>query len=217
MVARATLRGWTRRGLSAHTYATALRSSSTISDTPNVVGNRGHRRAAVSHRQSPDRGRSTIRSAGWDRRACWILEDPKLRLRVQALIAVVQDATARRRMALYGYVKRLPLARRFKLRAAHRARGVRRRQRRCARQGDAAGGDAAHRRLPARIRLVMLSGEILRGISRRHDAGGPADRGDLAARALAAHRHLHLRRRPAWPPRASACGTAAGSGATAST
>jgi len=92
------------------------------------------------------------------------LEDPKLRLRVQAL---TQLCTTEREkaMALYGHVKRLPLARRFTTRP-QTAREV----------FDAGSGDAPEKatllvamlriaRIPARIRYVMLAGEILRGIS----------------------------------------------------
>jgi len=92
------------------------------------------------------------------------LEDPKLRLRVQALTQLCQS-DREKAMALYGYVKRLPLARRFKARP-QTAREV----------YDAGSGDAPEKatllvamlriaRLPSRVRYVMLGGEILRGIS----------------------------------------------------
>ena len=92
------------------------------------------------------------------------LQDPKLRLRVQAL---TQLCTTEREkaVAIYGFVKRLPLARRVKLRALG-AREV----------YDAGRGDAPDKatllvamlriaRLPARIRYVALAGEILRGVA----------------------------------------------------
>ena len=92
------------------------------------------------------------------------LEDPKLRLRVQALTQLCKNEREKA-LALYGYVKRLPLSRRFKTRP-QTAREV----------FDAGRGDAPEKAtllvamlriagIPARIRYVMLSGEILRGIA----------------------------------------------------
>lgn len=94
------------------------------------------------------------------------LEDPKLRLRVRALTQLCQTEREKA-LALYGFVKRLPLARRFQLRA-RTAREV----------YDAGRGDAPGKAtllvallriagIPARIRYVTLNGEILRGITRR--------------------------------------------------
>ena len=92
------------------------------------------------------------------------LEDPKLRLRVRALTQLCRNERETA-LAVYGYVKRLPLARRFKMRP-HTARQV----------FDAGRGDAPEKAtllvamlriagLPARIRFVTLAGEILRGIA----------------------------------------------------
>ena len=92
------------------------------------------------------------------------LEDPKLRLRVHALTQLCKN-DREKALALYGYVKRLPLARRVKLRPLT-AREV----------FDAGRGDAPDKatllvamlriaQLPARIRYVTLAGEILRGIA----------------------------------------------------
>lgn len=97
------------------------------------------------------------------------LQDPKLRLRVQSLVQLC-TTDREKALALYAYVKRLPLARRMKLRP-RTAREV----------YDAGRGDASDKatllvamlriaRLPARIRAVTLSGEILRGVA-------PASRG----------------------------------------
>ncbi|MFI4928375.1 MAG: transglutaminase family protein [Burkholderiales bacterium] len=92
------------------------------------------------------------------------LQDPKLRLRVQALVQLC-TTDRQKALALYGYVKRLPLARRMKLRP-RTAREV----------YDAGRGDASDKatllvamlriaRLPSRIRAVTLCGEILRGMA----------------------------------------------------
>ena len=109
--------------------------------------------------------------AGEDEPQLWLrpsplldLEDPKLRLRVHALTQLCKTEREKA-LAIYGYVKRLPLARRVKLRAPT-AREV----------FDAGRGDAPDKatllvamlriaRLPARIRYVTLAGEILRGIA----------------------------------------------------
>jgi hypothetical protein len=91
------------------------------------------------------------------------LQDPKLRLRVQSLVQLC-TTDREKALAVYGYVKRLPLARRMKLRPRS-AREV----------YDARRGDASEKatlliamlriaRLPSRIRAVTLSGEILRGM-----------------------------------------------------
>jgi hypothetical protein len=97
-------------------------------------------------------------------------------------------------LAVYGYVKRLPLTRRIKLRA-HTAREV----------FDAGCGDAPDKatllvamlrlaQLPARIRFVSLAGEILRGVAPGlKEAARPWWR--CGSWPLAAHRHLHLRSR----------------------
>jgi hypothetical protein len=101
------------------------------------------------------------------------LEDSKLRLRVHALIQLCQTEREKA-LVIYGYVRRLPLATRVKLHA------------RTARQVyDAGRGDAPEKAtllvamlrmagIPARIRYVILSGEILRGItSSVREAGRP--------------------------------------------
>jgi hypothetical protein len=92
------------------------------------------------------------------------LEDPKLRLRVRSLTQLAKD-DREKALAVYGYVKRLPMARRFKLRL------------RTARQVLNAGrGDAPDKAtllvamlriagLAARIRYIALRGEILRGLT----------------------------------------------------
>lgn len=110
-------------------------------------------------------------AAGADDPQLWLrpsalldLEDPKLRLRVHALTQLCKNEREKA-LAIYGYVKRLPLARRVKLRALT-AREV----------FDAGRGDAPDKatllvamlriaQLPARIRYVTLAGEILRGIA----------------------------------------------------
>lgn len=92
------------------------------------------------------------------------LEDPKLRLRVRALVQLCKNEREQA-LAVYGYVKRLPLARRWKARLLT-AREV----------YDCGRGDAPDKAtllvamlriagLPARIRYVTLTGEILRGIA----------------------------------------------------
>lgn len=92
------------------------------------------------------------------------LEDPRLRLRVQSLVQLCQTEREKA-IAIYGYVKRLPLARRMKLRL-RTAREV----------FDAGRGDAQDKatllvamlrlaRLPARIRYVAVAGEIMRGMA----------------------------------------------------
>jgi transglutaminase-like putative cysteine protease len=92
------------------------------------------------------------------------LQDPKLRLRVQALTQLCKNEREKA-LTIYGYVKRLPLTRRIKLRT-RTAREV----------FDAGCGDAPDKatllvamlrlaQLPARIRYVSLAGEILRGVA----------------------------------------------------
>ena len=92
------------------------------------------------------------------------LEDPKLRLRVRSLVQLCKT-DREKALAVYGYVKRLPLARRVKWRALS-AREV----------YDAGRGDSPDKatllvamlriaRIPARLRMVGISGEILRGVT----------------------------------------------------
>jgi len=92
------------------------------------------------------------------------LEDPKLRLRVRALTQLCKNEREKA-MAVYGFVKRMPLARRIKLHV-RTAREV----------YDAGRGDAPEKStllvamlriagIPARIRYVTVSGEILRGVA----------------------------------------------------
>jgi transglutaminase-like putative cysteine protease len=92
------------------------------------------------------------------------LEDPKLRLRVRALTQLCKN-DREKALAIYGFVKRLPLSRRMKLRPLT-AREV----------FDAGRGDAPDKatllvamlrlaQVPARMRFVTFSGEVLRGIA----------------------------------------------------
>ena len=92
------------------------------------------------------------------------LEDPKLRLRAQSLTQLCKTEREKA-IAVYGFVKRLPFAKPFKMRL-HTAREVL----------EAGRGDAPDKAtllvallrlagLPARIRYVMLRGEILRGLT----------------------------------------------------
>jgi hypothetical protein len=92
------------------------------------------------------------------------LEDPKLRLRAQALTQLCKNEREKA-LAVYGYVKRIPFAKPFKMRL-HTAREVL----------DAPRGDAADKaalliallrlvNIPARLRYVQLRGEILRGLT----------------------------------------------------
>lgn len=91
------------------------------------------------------------------------LEDPKLRLRVRALTQL-SKTEREKALAIYGFVKRLPLSKRFRLNA-RTARDV----------YDAGRGDAPEKAtllvtmlriagIPARVRYVTLNGEILRGM-----------------------------------------------------
>ena len=92
------------------------------------------------------------------------LEDPKLRLRVRALTQLCRN-DREKALALYGFVKRLPLGARFAVRA-RTAREV----------YDAGRGTASEKAtllvamlriagVPARLRYVTTSGELLRGIA----------------------------------------------------
>lgn len=91
------------------------------------------------------------------------LEDPKLRLRVHALTQFAENEREKA-LAIHGFVKRVPLARPFKLRP-RTARHVL----------DWGRGDASDKStllvamlriagIPARIRFVTLRGDILRGL-----------------------------------------------------
>jgi transglutaminase-like putative cysteine protease len=92
------------------------------------------------------------------------LEDPRLRLRVRALTQLFTDERGKA-LALYGFVKRLPLARRFRLRLSTARQVI-----------DAGRGDANDKAtllvamlrasgIPARIRYLQIDGEILRGLT----------------------------------------------------
>jgi hypothetical protein len=92
------------------------------------------------------------------------LEDPKLRLKAHALTQLCKTEREKA-LAVYGFVKRIPFAKPFKMRL-HTAREV----------IDAGRGDAPDKAtllvallrlagLPARIRYVTLRGEILRGLT----------------------------------------------------
>lgn len=94
------------------------------------------------------------------------LEDPKLRLRVRSLTQLCKNEREKA-LAVYGFVKRMPLVKRFKLRF------------RTARQVIEAGrGDAVDKatllvamlraaHVPARVHYVRLRGEILQGLTTR--------------------------------------------------
>lgn len=92
------------------------------------------------------------------------LEDPKLRLRARALTQLCKN-NREKALAVYGFVKRVPFAKPFKLRM-HTPREVL----------DAGRGDAPDKAvllvgllrlvdLPARLRYVELRGDILRGLT----------------------------------------------------
>jgi len=92
------------------------------------------------------------------------LEDPKLRLRGRALTQLCKN-DREKALAIYGFVKRLPFAKPFKLRL-HTAREV----------IDAGRGDAPDKAvlivallrlvgIPARLRYIELRGDILRGLT----------------------------------------------------
>lgn len=91
------------------------------------------------------------------------LEDPKLRLRVHALVQLCKN-DREKAVAVYAFVKRMPVVRRLKFRV-RTARAVL----------DAGCGDASEKAtllvamlriagIPARLRYVTLKGEILRGL-----------------------------------------------------
>ena len=94
------------------------------------------------------------------------LEDPKLRLRVRALTQL-SKTEREKALALYAYVKRMPLAKPMKLRL-RTAREVL----------DSGRGDAPDKAtllvamlraagIPARVRYVLVRGDILRGLTTR--------------------------------------------------
>jgi hypothetical protein len=109
-------------------------------------------------------------AAEQDRPGLWLgrtrlldLEDPKLRLRVQALTQLCKNEREKA-VALYRFVKRLPIAKRFKF-GLSTARKVM----------EAGRGDADEKaallvamlriaNIPARLRYVTMRGEILRGV-----------------------------------------------------
>jgi hypothetical protein len=91
------------------------------------------------------------------------LEDPKLRLRVHSLTQLCKN-DREKAVALYRFVKRMPISKRFKL-GLRTARNV----------IDAGFGDAPDKAtllvamlrvagVPARLRFVTMRGEILRGV-----------------------------------------------------
>lgn len=91
------------------------------------------------------------------------LEDPKLRLRVHALVQLCQTDRDKA-LAVYAFVKRLPVVRHMKVRI-RTAREVL----------EAARGDASEKAtllvamlriagIPARLRYITLQGQILRGL-----------------------------------------------------
>lgn len=92
------------------------------------------------------------------------LEDPKLRLRVHALVQLCQS-DREKALALYAFVKRIPIARRMKLRLSTARRVL-----------DAGCGDAPDKatllvamlriaRIPARVRYIAVRAEMLRGLA----------------------------------------------------
>jgi hypothetical protein len=92
------------------------------------------------------------------------LEDPKLRLRVRALTQL-SKTEREKALAVYGFVKRMPLAKRMKLRLRTAREVI-----------DSGTGDAPDKAtllvamlraagIPARVRYVLVSGEILRGLT----------------------------------------------------
>ena len=94
------------------------------------------------------------------------LEDPKLRLRVRALTQL-SKTEREKALAVYGYVKRMPLTRPMRLRV-HTAREV----------IDLGRGDGSDKvtllvamlraaGIPARVRYVLIDGKILRGLTTR--------------------------------------------------
>ena len=125
-----------------------------------------------------------LESRDFDRRPatdepdCWLgstelldLDDPKLRLRAHALTQLCKT-DREKALAVYGFVKRIPFAKPFKLRL------------RTARQVMEAGrGDANDKatvlvalmraaEIPARLRYIELRGEILRGLTSRIASAG---------------------------------------------
>jgi hypothetical protein len=112
-----------------------------------------------------------ISAAAQDNPARWLgrtalmdLEDPKLRLRVHSLTQLCKN-DREKAVALYRFVKRLPIAKRFKMRLST-ARQVM----------DHGCGDAAEKAtllvamlriaaVPARLRVVTMRGAILRGVT----------------------------------------------------
>lgn len=92
------------------------------------------------------------------------LEDPRLRLRVQALTQLCKTEREKA-LALYGFVKRIPFSKPFKLRMRTAREVI-----------DAGRGDADDKAtvliallraadIPARLRYIELRGEILRGLT----------------------------------------------------
>jgi hypothetical protein len=92
------------------------------------------------------------------------LEDPKLRLRVRALTQLSKTERDKA-LAVYGFVKRMPLAKRMKLRLRTAREVI-----------DSGHGDATDKAtllvamlraagIPARLRYVLVDGDILRGLT----------------------------------------------------
>jgi len=92
------------------------------------------------------------------------LEDPKLRLRAQALTQLCKNERERA-LAIYGFVKRLQFAKTLKMRMRTAREVI-----------DAGRGDADDKAtvfiallraadIPARLRFIKLRGEILRGLT----------------------------------------------------
>jgi transglutaminase-like putative cysteine protease len=94
------------------------------------------------------------------------LEDPRLRLRVRALTQL-SKTEREKALAVYGFVKRLPLAKSMKLRVRTAREVI-----------DSGCGDAPDKAtllvamlrvagIPARVRYVLVNGDILRGLTAR--------------------------------------------------
>ncbi|MDB5859211.1 MAG: hypothetical protein JWQ76_2900 [Ramlibacter sp.] len=94
------------------------------------------------------------------------LEDPRLRLRVRALTQL-SKTEREKALAIYGYVKRMPLIKPMKLRMRTAREVI-----------DTGRGDAPDKAtllvamlraagIPARLRYVLVDGDILRGLTTR--------------------------------------------------
>lgn len=128
----------------------------------------------MAHPASPSAAAAQDDPRRWlGRTALLDLEDPKLRLRVHSLTQLCKN-DREKAVALYRFVKRLPIAKRFKL-GLSTARHVM----------DVGCGDAAEKAtllvamlriagVPARLRMMTMRGAILRGVTTSvHQADRP--------------------------------------------